>query len=206
MTKSRSLLVIAAGYIVSLTMYSRLPGPYLPDHQQFPFAQPAIAFMLPTASAVTYALLRSLWGRDQVRSDDLVVEATYNAIVLRIVVFLVALHVLLLANLAGVSWVRAWAGRAALALLGLALMSVGNLLPRTRPNLAVGIRTARTVNDRQVWMQIHRTGGYVVVCLGAVVIVSGVVLGGRTLPNVLGTAAGVAAIVLFAAYQRHARA
>lgn len=206
MTDSWHRTVIAAAYVVSIALYSRLPGPYLSVDPQFPFARPMIAFMLPTAAAVTYVLLGSLWIRDRTRGSDPIVDTTYKAIIFQVLLFLTALHTLLLTNLIGVSWIRAWAGRGVLVLLGLLLMGVGNLLPRTRPNLVIGFRTSRTIADRRIWMQTHRIGGYVAVCLGAVVMASAVFVGGRTLPNVLGTAAIVAATALFVSYRRHARA
>src|SRR6266513_565511 len=41
--------------------------------------------------------------------------------------------------------------RLAPVLLGAALMAIGNLLPRVRPNVAIGIRTSRTLRDRGAW-------------------------------------------------------
>jgi uncharacterized membrane protein len=52
------------------------------------------------------------------------------------------------------------------------LMSIGNLLPRTRPNLAIGIRTARTLSDRALWIRTHRSLGYLVTALGVVIVVA----------------------------------
>jgi len=59
-------------------------------------------------------------------------------------------------------------------LLGAFLIGIGNLLPRTRPNLAIGIRTSRTLSDRDLWMRTHRIAGYLVVALGLVILVAGI--------------------------------
>jgi hypothetical protein len=32
-------------------------------------------------------------------------------------------------------------------------MAIGNLLPRVRPNVAIGIRTSRTLRDRDAWLR-----------------------------------------------------
>lgn len=56
------------------------------------------------------------------------------------------------------------------ALLGLPLIGIGNLLPRTRPNLAIGIPATGTLADRELWTRIHRTAGYLVVALGGVIL------------------------------------
>jgi uncharacterized membrane protein len=133
-------------------------------------------------------------------------EATYDGIIFRVILFVIVLHLLLLTDLVGAAWVRAWAGRGVLILLGLLLISVGNLLPRTRPNLVIGIRTSRTIADRRLWMHTHRVSGYLSVGLGATVATSGMFLGGPSLPHVVGTAAIAAAAVLFVSYRRYGRA
>lgn len=81
---------------------------------------PMVAFLLPTAVAVTNVLLRG----------------------------------------------REWADQIVPVMLGLTMISIGNLLPRTRPNLAIGIRTPRTLSDRALWIRMHRSAGYMVVALG----------------------------------------
>jgi uncharacterized membrane protein len=50
-------------------------------------------------------------------------------------------------------------------------VTVGNLLPRTRPNLAIGIRTRRTLADRAAWATAHRLLEYIVVACGVVTVV-----------------------------------
>ena len=82
----------------------------------------------------------------------------------------------MLAELSGVVWIRSWAGRLVIVWLGLFFVAVGNLLPRTRPNLVVGIRTRRTLADRQFWIRLHRLSGYAAVVVGCVIVVSGAFL------------------------------
>jgi uncharacterized membrane protein len=161
-----------------------------------------IAFLLPTVASATYAILGHLWTRDFVRNTEPRSDTVYEAIVFRCTSFLIALHTLLLADLVGIDWLRGWAGRGVLILLGLLFVCVGNLLPRTRPNLVIGLRTPRTLADRRLWIQTHRISGYVAVGLGAVLAISGAFVGGSTLPHVIGTAAMVAGIVLLRSYWR----
>jgi hypothetical protein len=71
-----------------------------------------IALVLPTAAAAIAALLRHLWLSDPIRRADPEFETTYRAIVFRIVVVMIAIHLLVVADLAGVEIVRAFAGRA----------------------------------------------------------------------------------------------
>ena len=206
MEESRSQAVIAASYLIGIGFYSDLPGPYLPTDHDAPFLRPLIAFLLPTAAAVTYGIHRNIRKFDRLRSAEAFPESIYTAIVFRMMLFLMALHTLVVADLIGVAWVRAWAGRGVLVLFGFLLIGIGNLLPCTRPNLALGLRTTRTFADRHLWIQIHRSGGYAAVFLGLVLAVSGAFLTGKTLPNAIGTAAIVAVSAVCISYWRYSHA
>jgi uncharacterized membrane protein len=164
-----------------------------------------VAFVLPITALVIFALFRSLWMHDRVRSGNGAFEATYGAIVFRVLVFIVALHGLVMAMLVGVQLPRTWAMRAVVVLLGLTFVAVGNLLPRTRPNIAVGVRTKQTLANSQLWTQVHRVGGYVTVFWGAVIAVSAIALSGQLLGVVISTAGIAALAILFASYRKYAR-
>ena len=86
------------------------------------------------------------------------------------------------------------------------LVTVGNLLPRTRPNVAVGVRTTRTLASAQLWQQVHRAGGYATVGLGIVIVITGQVLAHEALAVVISAAALVAATTVLISYRRHLRA
>ena len=148
MRDRRYFAVIAFGYIASISAYSQLPGPYLVADPRLLFARPMIAFLMPTMAALTYLLLRSLWVRDPIRDREETFEATYDAILLRIILFVIILHVIVLAGMVGLLHARTFAPRIVVMLLGLLLVAVGNLLPRMRPNIVVGIRTSRSMADR----------------------------------------------------------
>ena len=91
-------------------------------------------------------------------------------------------------ELAGMYLPKIWAMRAVVVLLGLTFVAVGNLLPRTRPNVAVGIRTRQTLSNSQIWNRVHRVGGYVTVFWGAVIALSAIALSGQVLGLAIGTA------------------
>ena len=94
---------------------------------------------------------------------------TFDAIVFRVVLFIGALHGTVLIGLLGrglVGRTGPLVPRLAPVLLGVGLMAIGNLLPRVRPNVAIGIRTSRTLRDRHAWLRVNRRGGYVAVALG----------------------------------------
>lgn len=131
---------------------------------------------------------------------------TYEAIIFRIVLFVITIHAIVLASLLGLLPSGALASRVVVVLVGFVLIGIGNLLPRTRPNLTIGIRTSRTLADRRIWIQTHRTGGYIVVGLGIVIVVAGAWLSRPTLPHVIGAAALIATAMFLVAYRKFATA
>jgi immunity protein, SdpI family len=201
-----AIAVLVMGYLAGLMAYPKLPGPFLDEKLS---ARILVAFTLPTTALVIYALFRSLWMHDRIRSGNGAFESTYHAIVLRVLLFVFALHALVMIELTGAMdavGLRLSAGRAVVVLLGVVLVAIGNLLPRTRPNVAVGVRTARTLTNAQLWQQVHRAGGYATVGLGIVIAITGVLLTHEALGAVVGAAAFFAAMVVFASYRKHARA
>ena len=182
MRSFRSLhnLVIVAGYALGAALYSRLPEEIQPswtvaDRGTVWSGAFMVAFLLPTAAAVTDGLLRSLYVRHPLdESASATVLATYDGIMLRFILFVMGVHATLLAGVVGMLQGRAWAVQVVPVMLGLTMISVGNLLPRTRPNLAIGIRTPRTLSDRAFWVRTHRMAGYTVVSLGFVIVLAAI--------------------------------
>jgi uncharacterized membrane protein len=178
-SRSPHVLVIAAGYVLGAALYGRLPEQIPPSWivagRDILPGRPMVAFLLPTAAAVTYFLLRGLCVRHPVDaaswSPALI---AYDAVMLRFITFLMGVHAIVLIGLLGMLRGMPWAARLVPALLGLTMIGIGNLLPRTRPNLAIGIRTSRTLSDRAVWMRTHRIAGYLIVGLGGVILVGGI--------------------------------
>ena len=204
--QARSTAVLVTGFLAGLIAYPLLPGPFL-DHARF--ARVMVAFTLPTTALVIDTLFRSLWTHDRIRSGNGAFEATYQAIVFRVLLFVVALHVLVMVALTGpfhAIGARMSLGRLVVILLGLVFIAIGNLLPRTRPNVAVGLRTKRTLTNAQLWGQVHRVGGYATVALGVVIGITGLMLTHATLGGVISGAALLAATVVFVSYRKYARA
>jgi uncharacterized membrane protein len=193
-------LAVAVGYVLgAVAVYAGLPEGIPPrltlGHTTFWLGAPMVAFLLPTFMVVTDVLLRSLYSRNAgpERSPTAVVEV-HDAIMLRIAFFVLGVHAMMLARLFDLLRGHAWTPRVVPLMLGLTIVSVGNLLPKTRPNLAIGIRAERTLSDRTLWVRIQRSMGYLLVTLGALLILSAI-----TIPAPLGTLmiliAGPAAIV-----------
>ena len=164
---------------------------------------PIVALTLPIAAGVTYLILRMLWSEIGGNPEEFrKVEAAHRAIAIRVVLFVMALHLLTMLNLGGVEWVRAWGPRLVIVLFGALFMAIGNLLPRTRPNLALGIRTARTLSDRHFWIRLHRICGYLSVALGGVIVVAGLSFSAAVIGPVVGTAALTSVAALVVTYRR----
>ena len=70
-------------------------------------------------------------------------NAVFAAIVLRIVVFVIAVRTLTLIALAGVAPRMVNGGRIVLLILGMTVVLIGDLLPRLRRNHVIGIRDRR---------------------------------------------------------------
>jgi uncharacterized membrane protein len=154
--------------------------------------------------------MRVLAARDHVREGNGALAQTKDAIVFWLVLFIAALHGTVLIGLLG----RGFIGRAgplvprlAPLLFGLGLIAVGNLLPRLRPNVVIGIRTSRTLTDRRAWLRVNRAAGYIAVALGlGVVAVALLVPPGPQVMAVIGGMGGVAVTVLVAWTWREAHA
>jgi uncharacterized membrane protein len=197
------LAVIAAGWLAGALAYPMLT---LPVGDEARLIRPFMVFLLPAAAATIHVLLGQLWSRDRARDRDDTLQAVFDAIVLRCVLFVIAIHFTFLAVFAQVPGVRPWAGRIVIVLFGLTITSIGNLLPRTRPNVAIGFRTSRTMANRRLWMDTHRIAGYLTVALGIVIIISGVALKHSKVGQAIGFG-GLLAVTTFAfTYQAYRRA
>ena len=169
-----------------------------------------VAFLLPTAVAATDILLRSLCVRHPIDQHSTAnVLVIVNAFMARIAVFIVGVHIAVLAVLLGLLSGREWAAQVVPLMLGLTIISVGNLLPLTRPNLAIGIRTRRTLSDRAYWLNTHRRAGSMLVICGAVVVLSALTVPRPVGPGMIllvGPAALVGTWLLLRLQGRHADA
>jgi hypothetical protein len=206
-TLAGSWIVIALSFLVGLAAYWRIP---LDGRDDRLFFRLEIAFALPAATLVVYLLFRSLWRHDRIRTGNGAFEATYHAIVFRTMVFVFAMHALLMLALTDVMDVigtHTWGKRVVVVMLGLAIMAIGNLLPRTRPNIAFGLRTDLTLTNPQLWQKVHRVGGYAAVGLGAVILMMGVTAANQNLAGAMVLpGAAVAAGIVYLSYRRYASA
>ena len=172
---SRSIALVGVTFIASVALYSRIPEPYCGPRCSMVLARPLIAFALPAAMAFVVGILGLLWMRDPIRDRDAHTESTYNAIIAAILCLLLGMHGFVLLALTtdlhrDVVQVGA---RGVPIMFGLTLIVIGNLLPRLRPNLVIGIRTSRTLADRSAWARTNRTAGYAAVFAGSSFVLAG---------------------------------
>lgn len=179
--------VIALGFAVSVILLPRIP-----------IYRAIVPWLLPATAAIAYLIIRGIARRSTPHhlQAPILIIATY------VVIFVTGLHVLMVSNLAGVAWARALGPRAVVVLFGGVFVVAGNLLPRTRPNLAIGIRTQRMLADPQLWSRMHRLAGYAAVSLGCAITAAGIFLSGPAIGAVVGASAILTVTSLGVAYWR----
>jgi uncharacterized membrane protein len=171
------------------------PALTLPGGETVSIGHPLLAFLLPAWIPITDALLRALCVRDAIDDPDSTnLAATRDAIMLRIAALVTGVHAIVLAAVLGWLSGRPWAARIVPIMLGLTIIAVGNLLPKTRRNLAVGIRTRATLADRALWIRTHRSAGHLLVYVGGVIVLSAIALPSPLGPGMI-LLAGPAALV-----------
>ena len=145
----RHIVLLCSGYALSAAAALNWLGPYRGYPGQPAAERMVVLFLMPVTAMAICLVIRSLQRRRPPSGENGSSDAAIRAIVLCVVAFLMAVHALLLAVLLGLPWIGPWATRAVVVLVGLTVLLIGNLLPRTRPNMALGIRTSRTLADRQ---------------------------------------------------------
>jgi uncharacterized membrane protein len=201
----RHLVVLGLGFVASVAVFSKALGPYLTFEGEHLSHEILTLFLLPITASVIFLLIESLRVPRASPPHDPAADATLDSIVFCILLFLMGVHGLVLSVLLQVEAVQPWASRGVVVLLGLTLIAIGNLLPRTRPNVALGFRTARTLADRRLWMLTHRASGYIAVAVGAVTVLSGVLAAGMEVAQWTAAAFLVGAVLLIASYWTFSR-
>lgn len=203
---TRVKALLAAGFAASGLALSGLFGAYRAWDGQTTIDRLVVIFLFPTTATAVSWLLGSLLTRPVEAGGNGEAAAAARGIIFWIVTFLTGIHAIMLAVMTGHEPAWPWAQRGVIVLLGIALVAIGNLLPRTRPNLALGIRTARTLADRQLWILTHRLTGYLTVVAGIATLIAGLFVSGTQVAAVplLSLVAGAAIVGTY--YWRLARA
>jgi uncharacterized membrane protein len=167
-------VLTAISIAISVAVYSHLPDP-MPMHWDIhgqvngygprwlgAFLNPliiiAIAIMIPVLPRIDPR------GRNYEKFGTAYLTMMYATITLLFVIHLFALGAALGIDVS--------IGRLIPAAVGLLLIVVGNFLPRVRPNWMVGIRNPWTLSSDRVWERAHRVGGYLMMGLGALILIT----------------------------------
>ena len=190
MRKWHAAIPVAAAYAFSAMVFPRLPAsarlrstlflPFTPP-EGGPISRVAAALLLPTVALGVWLLFTALssvkaprpplpeWLLNETTDANAVsrFRPTYSTIAFAVTALVALMHVVLLGNLLG--WPD-WTYQLATALLGFGMAAAGNVIPRTRPNWIMGVRTKRTLADRATWLKTHRLLGALLIASGGLVV------------------------------------
>ena len=186
MRKYSGLIPVATAYLASALVYAKIPAdagidmsPLLPVSGTSTETMPAlaVALLIPTLALVVYFFLERIaavkgpaqpvpqWLLNEKTGSAGVerFEPTFHATVFAVTSLLALFHIVLLGSI--LAW-PVWFFRAVTVLLGVGFITIGNVIPRVRPNWIVGIRTKRTLADPDSWTQVHRELGMLLMLAG----------------------------------------
>ena len=189
------LVLAGLAGIASVVIWNRLP-PEVTTHWSMVGVPDGYSSRLtaalfgPLAIAGLTGILQVLPFIDPKRENYAKFRDVFNLLINVIALFVLVLHVAVLANAAGApANVMKVVGSSA----GVMLVLLGNYLGRVKPNWFVGIRTPWTLSSPEVWRKTHRVGGWLFVLAGVVTTVA------TWLPGMHGMYAALVAIMVAAA-------
>jgi uncharacterized protein len=198
MRKWMPAVLIAIAFVASALTLPRLPEMVAPDlGALLPFettsSEPAsrafMAFVLPATalgiwllfltltSGPGLALENKLFGR-WAPAHTLEREAidrfrpTFDLVVVAVIAFILSFHAMVLVLAAGGP---SWIVHLFAFTIGLGLAVIGNVMPRTRANPIMGLRTRATLNDPILWARMHRLFGGLLVAAGVLVMLLAII-------------------------------
>lgn len=187
------MVLIAVG--VSLAAYSGLPES-MPVHWNLRGeadrfgSRPEALFTIPLFMVVIWAILRFLPRIDPLRANYAKFAGTYEVIIDSLLAMMLVIHIAVVLGASGAPDSVAMIVHAA---VGAMMIVLGNVMPRTRQNWFVGVRTPWTLASERVWERTHRVAGYLFVALGLIVILTTPLRPQIAMPIL---AAGVATVAL----------
>lgn len=180
MRKWYPAVIVAAAVAASAIAYARLPervpvhwnaagevdryGSRLEGVLIMPVVMLGIALLIPALPKI-----------DPRRANYAKFQPTYHLVMNATLTFLLGVHLTILAATLGLP---VDIGRLVPIGVGLLLILLGNVLPRTRPNWMFGIRTPWTLSSDRVWVRTHRVGGYLMLGAGLVATAVGLLAAG----------------------------
>ena len=172
MRKWIPLLLVVAAVAVSILYYPKLPE-QMTTHwnasgQPNGYSSRLLgAWLLPLIMAVVWLILRAIPHIDPRRANYEKFAGVYDALVILILGFMLAMHIVVLMAATGAP-IRM--ERVAMPVVGAFIAIMGFLIPKAHPNWFVGIRTPWTLTSDLSWERTHRIGGPLFVVLGLLMI------------------------------------
>lgn len=200
--QKRHLVVLGGAFGASALVYAGVFGPYLTFAGEGPLGRFLKLFLLPLTATAIMLIVGNLRRTTHERSTG---DRAIDNILFVVVLFLTSVHALLLGALLSAAWIGPSASRLVVVLVGLTTIGIANQLPRTRPNHAIGIRTVRTLADRQLWILTHRITGYVGVAVGIAIVGGGLVMERAAVASA-GIAGLTGAVITLACYWKYSLA
>jgi uncharacterized membrane protein len=202
MRKWIPVLLIVIAFAASAAVYDSLPDP-MPTHWDMSgevdgwTSLPWGAFLLPAMLVAMLAIFHVLPRIDPRKANYAKFQGSYEILIITIMTFMVAVHLLVLANARGsnISMERLIPIG-----VGVLFMVIGNLLPRTRPNWCVGIRTPWTLSSDRVWERTHRFGGHLFVATGLILLLTAAFAPAFTMQVLIGCSVALSLGVLAGSY------
>jgi hypothetical protein len=194
MRKWTAAIPVVASFALSAAVYGRLPRLAHPDFSSLvPVNLPSsgglgrleAALLLPMVALAVWLLLTYLakvrsakpplpeWLLNENTGAKSIgrFEPTYETIIFGVTALLFLMHAGLIAATLSLP---AWIFQVLTASVGLGMIAIGNVLPRTRPNWIAGVRTRKTLSDPAVWARTHRVAGALMMIAGTIVIVASI--------------------------------
>lgn len=169
-----SWLLLALTWVGSIAVYSSLP-PVVPTH----FAGNGsvngtgssliAAFLLPLVMLLILLLFTAIPYIDPLKIDIQVFRRQYDTFVALLMLFFAVIQTLLLSRDLGSNIDPMYV---ILPAVGILIFYVGMLLPKTKRNWFVGIRTPWTISSDHVWQKTHELGGTLFKVLGVIIFLS----------------------------------
>lgn len=198
-----AVILIAAGLILSLALYSQLPE-RLASHwnaqDQVDDSMPRFwgAFLMPLVTLAMLGLFLIIPSIDPMKANIATFRGSFNVFIALMMAFMLYIHVLSLLWNLGFQAFRMSA--AMLPALGLLFVFVGSMLRRARRNYSIGIRTPWTLASDRVWDRTHRLGAVLFVIAGLLAAVGVFFPGPAAYWFVLGPVIGVSLFLVVYSY------
>lgn len=126
-----------------------------------------LLFITPAMMIGVWAMLRFLPRIDPLRANYAKFAGTYEVLIDAVLALMLVTHIIALLGASGAPATVTIVARVA---VGVMFIVMGNVMPRTRQNWFVGVRTPWTLSSPRVWERTHRVAGYMFVGLGVLVL------------------------------------